>query len=76
MGKHVVTDKMVVPGKQDFTHNVTLIAVVFKSALCSQIIKTMGVWLRLNRDIGICLASVPLYNFIAILDKIKGYFAT
>jgi len=39
MAEHVVADKLVISGKQNFTHNFALIAIVFKGTHCSKIIK-------------------------------------
>lgn len=43
MSEHVTADKMAMPEKQDFSRNITLIAVILKSTFCSEVIKAMNV---------------------------------
>ncbi len=40
MGEHVITDKMVISGKQDFTNDIALIAIVLKSTFRPKVIET------------------------------------
>ena len=74
MGKHVVGDVMVVTRKENFTHDVTFIAVVFKCGLGSEVVKAGG-------KRAVCAAlkglmAVAKYGVISFFVKFKSNVAT
>src|SRR5690606_33529481 len=63
-----MANKQIIPGKQNFRHDIAFIAVIFDVILNAQIIETVITVLC-----GIQLSSaVSMDDFIAFLDKLEG----
>jgi hypothetical protein len=71
----MVVDKMVVPGQENFSHDVALIAVVLEGAFCAQIIKAMNMWLWWTGCGVVGMAAETLNDFVTVFDKVEGDFA-
>ncbi len=74
MGEHVVGDVMVVTRKENFAHDITLIAVVFECGLRSEVVKAGG-------KRAVCAAfkglmAVAKYGVISFFVKFKSNVAT
>jgi len=44
MGDEPLGDEQIVPGKQDFCHDIAVVAVVFERVFGAQVIKTISFW--------------------------------
>jgi len=75
MGEHVVIDKVIVPGQENFAHDIALIAVVLEGAFGAQVIEAMSMWLRWSCCICVGMAAVALNDFVTVFDKVEGDFA-
>ncbi len=74
MGEHVVGDVMVVTRKENFTHDIAFIAVVFECGLGSEVVKT-------GSKRAVCVAlkglmAISKYGVISFFVKLKSNVAT
>lgn len=76
MCKHVVVDKMVVSGKDDFGHDVTFLAEVSKAVLGSQVIKAEGFQIGPVSGVVIRKGCVAPDDFKAGFLELKGDITT
>lgn len=69
MGDEPLRDEQIVPGKQDFGHDIAIVAIVFKGVFGAQIIKTICFGpVVLKR-----LFGIPGDHLIAILNEFEAY---
>ena len=72
MGLHFSVYKQIIPGKKYFSHDITVVAIVFEIVLGSQVVETIGFGNVLVKGMGTVLTD----DSVTILNEFKADLTT